>query len=211
MKIRSLIFLIVVALGLFPVVLLAAVNPSKTMERLEHAAELEIKARSEVGYTQINARIRCLKKSLIRSATLTEVGGGAVNIAGLEGTMRADTLFGHNKGAFSGADQIRKSLIATAIDEISDLSEASQVKLFLLIQEREYYALGSDVANSTNVRMIFATHRDLDSFQESVEFRKDLFFRLRIHHVHIPPLCERLDDLPLLLDYPLEEAAIHLN
>jgi DNA-binding NtrC family response regulator len=141
----------------------------------------------------------------------------AVNIAGLDGTMLADTLFGHKKGAFSGADKSRKGLIATAtdgslfLDEIGDLTAASQVKLLRLIQEREYYALGSDVARSTNVRMIFATHRDLDSLQESGEFRKDLFFRLRTHHVHIPPLRERLDDLPLLLDHFLEEAAIRLN
>ena len=70
MRIRSIIFLIVIALGLFPVIILVAVNLPKTMERLEHAAELETKARSEVGFSQINARIRCLKKSLIRSATL---------------------------------------------------------------------------------------------------------------------------------------------
>lgn len=141
----------------------------------------------------------------------------AVNIAGLDDTMLADTLFGHKKGAFSGAEQSRKGLIATAadgslfLDEIGDLSPASQIKLLRLIQEREYYPLGSDVARSTNLRMIFATHRDLDSLQESGEFRQDLFFRLRTHHVHIPPLRERLDDLPLLLDYFLEEAAGRLN
>jgi DNA-binding NtrC family response regulator len=141
----------------------------------------------------------------------------AINIAGLDGNMLADSLFGHKKGAFSGAEMSRKGLIATAtggslfLDEIGDLTAASQIKLLRLIQEREYYALGSDIAMSTNVRMIFATHRDLDSLQESGEFRKDLFFRLRTHHVHIPPLRERLDDLPLLLDYFLEEAAQRLN
>ncbi len=141
----------------------------------------------------------------------------AVNIAGLDGEMLADTLFGHKKGAFSGADQNRKGLIATAadgslfLDEIGDLTPVSQIKLLRLIQEREYYALGSDVARSTNVRMIFATHRNLDSLQESGEFRQDLFFRLRTHHVHIPPLRERPDDLPLLLDHFLKEAAVRLG
>ncbi len=141
----------------------------------------------------------------------------AVNIAGLDDTMLADTLFGHRKGAFSGAEQTRKGLIVAAndgslfLDEIGDLSPGSQVKLLRLIQEREYYALGSDIARSTNVRMIFATHRDLESLQESGEFRQDLFFRLRTHHVHVPPLRERLDDLPLLLDYFLEESAKRLN
>ena len=140
-----------------------------------------------------------------------------VNIAGLDGDMLADTLFGHTKGAFSGADQSRKGLIAAGadgsifLDEIGDLTPASQVKLLRLIQEREYYALGSDISRSTNVRMIFATHRDLDSLQESGEFRQDLFFRLRTHHIHIPPLRDRLDDLPLLIDFFLEEAAARLG
>jgi len=140
-----------------------------------------------------------------------------VNIAGLDGDMLADTLFGHTKGAFSGADQTRKGLIAAGIDgsifldEIGDLTPTSQVKLLRLIQEREYYALGADISRSTNVRMIFATHRDLDSLQESGEFRQDLFFRLRTHHIHIPPLRDRLDDLPLLIDFFLEEAALRLG
>lgn len=141
----------------------------------------------------------------------------AINIAGLDDTMFSDTLFGHRKGAFSGADLNRKGLIATAadgslfLDEIGDLGAGAQIKLLRLLQEREYFPLGSDVARSTNARMIFATHQDLDSLQESGQFRRDLFFRLRTHHVHIPPLRERLDDLPLLLEYFLEDAAKKLG
>ncbi|MCF8055113.1 MAG: sigma-54 dependent transcriptional regulator [Desulfocapsa sp.] len=140
-----------------------------------------------------------------------------VNIAGLDSTLLADTLFGHKKGAFSGADQNRKGVIAQAadgslfLDEICGLTPVSQIKLLRLIQDREYYALGSDVALKTNARVIVSSHLGLDSLQESSEFRKDLFFRLRSHHVHIPPLRERLDDLPLLLDYFLGEAAVRLN
>jgi DNA-binding NtrC family response regulator len=141
----------------------------------------------------------------------------AINIAGLDDTMLSDTLFGHRKGAFSGAELNRKGLIATAadgslfLDEIGDLGPGAQIKLLRLLQEREYYPLGSDVARSTNVRMIFATHQDLDSLQESGTFRRDLFFRLRTHHVHIPPLRDRLDDLPLLLDAFLEDASKKLG
>jgi DNA-binding NtrC family response regulator len=141
----------------------------------------------------------------------------AVNIAGLDDTMLSDTLFGHRKGAFSGAELNRKGLLATAadgsllLDEIGDLSQGAQIKLLRLLQEREYFPLGSDVARSTNVRMIFATHQDLDFLQDSGKFRRDLFFRLRTHHVHIPPLRERLDDIPLLLDYFLEDAGQKLG
>jgi DNA-binding NtrC family response regulator len=141
----------------------------------------------------------------------------AVNIAGLDDNMLADTLFGHRKGAYSGADQARKGLVAQAnggslfLDEIGDLSHGAQVKLLRLIQEREYYPLGSDIAKSTSARMIFATHQDLESLQQSGKFRQDLFFRLRTHHIHVPPLRDRLDDLPLLLDYFIEKAADRLN
>ncbi len=141
----------------------------------------------------------------------------AVNIAGLDDNMLADSLFGHRKGAYSGADQARKGLVAQAdggslfLDEIGDLSQGAQVKLLRLIQEREYYPLGSDIARSTSARMIFATHRNLESLQRSGKFRQDLFFRLRTHHIHIPPLRDRLDDLPMLLDHFLEKAAAGLG
>ncbi|MEN8188531.1 MAG: sigma-54 dependent transcriptional regulator [Thermodesulfobacteriota bacterium] len=141
----------------------------------------------------------------------------ATNIAGLDDTMLADSLFGHKKGAFSGAESSRKGLIATAadgslfLDEIGDLSPGAQIKLLRLIQEREYFPLGSDISRSTNVRMIFATHQNLESLQKSGTFRQDLFFRLRTHHIHIPPLRDRLDDIPLLLDHFLEESAEKLG
>lgn len=137
----------------------------------------------------------------------------AVNIAGFDEAMLADALFGHRRGAFSGADQAREGLVARAsggslfLDEIGDLSQSDQVKLLRLIQEREYYPLGSDIARSTSARMIFATHRNLDTLLESGQFRQDLFFRLRTHHIHIPSLRERYDDLPLLLDHFLDKAA----
>jgi len=141
----------------------------------------------------------------------------AVNIAGFDEAMLADALFGHRRGAYSGADQAREGLVARAaegslfLDEIGELSQADQVKLLRLIQEREYYPLGSDIARSTSARMIFATHRNLDTLLESGKFRQDLFFRLRTHHIHIPPLRERYDDLPLLLDYFLGKAAESLG
>lgn len=141
----------------------------------------------------------------------------AVNIAGFDEAMLADALFGHRRGAYSGADQAREGLVARAsggtlfLDEIGDLSQSDQVKLLRLIQEREYYPLGSDTARSTSARMMFATHRDLESLLRSGTFRQDLFYRLRTHHIHIPPLRERYDDLPLLLDHFLEKAAVDLG
>ncbi|MBU0480390.1 MAG: sigma-54 dependent transcriptional regulator [Proteobacteria bacterium] len=140
-----------------------------------------------------------------------------INIASLDETMLADTLFGHCKGAFTGADQARPGLIEQAgggtlfLDEIGDLPTSSQIKLLRLLQEREYHPLGSDLPKRTDCRMIFATLRSLDEIHHDQTFRRDLLFRLQTHHVHVPPLRERLDDLPILLDHFLAEAAESLN
>jgi DNA-binding NtrC family response regulator len=141
----------------------------------------------------------------------------AVNVAGLDDTVFADTLFGHVRGAFTGADQARRGMIEEAtdgtlfLDEIGDLSIASQVKLLRLLQEGEYFPLGSDRPKRLKSRVIFATHQDLAAKQSAGTFRRDLYYRLCTHHVQIPPLRERKGDIPLLLDHFLTEAARALN
>ncbi len=97
------------------------------------------------------------------------------------------------------------------LDEIGDLSRESQVKLLRLLQEGEYQPLGSDRPKRSNARIVVATNQDLQQLQQEGRFRKDLYYRLRAHQVEIPPLRERKEDLPLLLDSFLEEAAAELN
>ncbi len=143
------------------------------------------------------------------------VGGKfiAENIAGLDDTIFADTIFGHKKGAFTNADQARPGLVAEAeggtlfLDEIGDLKEASQIKLLRLLQERRYFPLGSDQSKASDTRIVVATNQDISKQVESGRIRKDLFFRLKGHHIRIPSLQERKTDLPLLLDHFLELAA----
>jgi DNA-binding NtrC family response regulator len=136
-----------------------------------------------------------------------------VNVAGVDDTLFSDTLFGHRKGAFTGADTERRGLIEEAtggtlfLDEIGDLAVESQVKLLRLLQEHTYYTLGSDTPKRSDARIIVATNRDLRAMQESGEFRKDLFYRLQAHHIKLPPLRERMDDLSLLVEHLLEKAA----
>ena len=140
-----------------------------------------------------------------------------VNVAGLDELMFSDTLFGHKKGAFTGADQSREGLIARAsggtlfLDEIGDLSAVSQVKLLRLLQGEEYYPLGSDVMKYTDARVIVATNQDLLQLLEAGKFRKDLYYRLCAYQIHIPPLHARLEDIPLLLNHFIEEAATSLK
>lgn len=137
----------------------------------------------------------------------------AVNVAGLDDNMFSDTLFGHKKGAFTGADQAREGLIARAaggtlfLDEIGDLSESSQIKLLRLMQEKEYYQAGSDIVKKSDARILLATNRDLPELIRQGKFRNDLYYRLKAHQVQVPPLRERMDDLPILVDHFLEQAA----
>jgi DNA-binding NtrC family response regulator len=141
----------------------------------------------------------------------------AVNVAGLDEQSFSDTLFGHRKGAFTGADANRQGLLKTAeggtlfLDEIGDLTPALQVRLLRLLQEGEYYPLGSDLPQKARARVVVATHRDLRSEAGGPPFRRDLFYRLQTHMVHIPPLRQRKEDLPLLVNHFLETAAARLD
>jgi DNA-binding NtrC family response regulator len=140
-----------------------------------------------------------------------------VNIAGLDDNVFSDTLFGHVKGAFTGADRARAGMIEKAaggtlfLDEIGDLRPVSQIKLLRLLQEKEFMPLGSDKVMEVSARIVVATNVDLDQKQKAGEFRKDLFFRLCTHCIEIPALKERIEDISILLNYFLEEAAREMN
>lgn len=135
------------------------------------------------------------------------------NIAGLDDHLFADTLFGHEKGAFTGAVSVQEGLVEQAangtlfLDEIGELSIPSQVILLRLLQENEYYRLGSDKPAFTNARFVMSTNKDINAMKEKGTFRKDLYFHLNTHHIHLPPLRERKGDIPLLLDYFVKEAS----
>lgn len=137
----------------------------------------------------------------------------AVNSAGLDDQMFSDALFGHRKGAFTGADQERAGLIGTAaegtlfLDEIGDLQETSQIKLLRLLQEQEYYPVGSDIPRKSRARIIAATNRDPRELVADGAFRGDLFYRLCTHQIDLPPLRERLEDLPLLVEHFMVKAS----
>ena len=140
-----------------------------------------------------------------------------VNIAGLSEHLFDDTLFGHQKGAFTGADTDRKGLIEEAnggtlfLDEIGDLSPMSQVKLLRLIQDRKYRILGGNSYRNADIKIVTATHHNLPDKVKKGEFRSDLYYRLSVHHIQLPSLRDRLEDLPLLVEDFLEEASANLK
>ena len=129
----------------------------------------------------------------------------AVNVAGLDDTMFSDTLFGHTRGAFTGAERVRDGLITTTaegtlfLDEIGDLTVASQVKLLRLLQDGTFYPLGADRPRQSRARIVCATNAEVTQQVSAGTFRKDLYYRLRTHHLHLPPLRARTGDLPLLV------------
>lgn len=137
----------------------------------------------------------------------------AVNVAGLDEQAFSDTLFGHARGAFTGADRIRLGFLEKAaggtlfLDEIGDLKPVSQIRLLRVLQERTYFPLGSDSAKHLQAGLVAATNRDMAYLQNPEVFRPDFYFRIKTHHIHLPPLRERTTDIPLLFEHFLAEAA----
>jgi len=126
-------------------------------------------------------------------------------------TLLESELFGHEKGAFTGAIQKRIGRFEEAdsgtlfLDEIGELSPSTQVKLLRILQEREFQRLGSNLNLRTDVRVITATHRNLEEAMRNGLFREDLYYRLNVISIHLPPLRERKEDIPLLIDHFLKK------
>lgn len=136
-----------------------------------------------------------------------------VNCAALPESMIESELFGHEKGSFTGAIATRKGRFEAAhggsifLDEIGELSPATQVKLLRVLQEREFERVGGNETIRTNVRVIAATNRNLEELLEQGMFREDLYYRLNVFPIHIPPLRERRSDILLLADHFIEKYA----
>jgi len=136
-----------------------------------------------------------------------------LNCAALPEQLLESELFGHEKGAFTGAVAQRKGRFEQAdggsifLDEIGDLSPSLQVKLLRVLQERQFERVGGNKTISANVRVMAATHRDLEQAMREGTFRDDLYYRLNVVTIQIPPLRERREDIPLLLDHFLRKFA----
>jgi formate hydrogenlyase transcriptional activator len=136
-----------------------------------------------------------------------------MNCAAIPSGLLESELFGHEKGAFTGALMQRKGRFELAdggslfLDEIGDISLELQPKLLRAIQEQEFERLGSSKTISVNVRLIAATHRDLPAMIREEKFREDLFYRFNVFPIEIPPLRERREDIPLLVNYFVSKVA----
>jgi transcriptional regulator with PAS, ATPase and Fis domain len=141
----------------------------------------------------------------------------AVNCGAIPDHLLESELFGHTRGAFTGAMRDKPGLIEEAeggtffLDEIGDLTFPLQAKLLRLLQEREIRRIGENRTRSINVRFISATNKDLEKEIERGNFREDLYYRIRIVVIDVPPLRERKDDLLLLLNYFIEKYSREMN
>ncbi|MBA2849585.1 sigma-54-dependent Fis family transcriptional regulator [Thermosulfuriphilus ammonigenes] len=131
--------------------------------------------------------------------------------------LLAHELFGHEKGAFTGATHSKKGLVDMAnggtlfLDEIAEMSPSMQVKLLRLIQEHEFYRVGGTEPIRVDIRFIAATNQDLKKAVERGDFRLDLYYRLNVVNMHLPPLAERKGDIPLLARFFLEKHAARMG
>ena len=135
----------------------------------------------------------------------------SINCAAIPETLLESELFGHEKGAFTGAIVQRKGKFELAdkgtilLDEISEMSQSLQAKLLRVLQEFEFYRVGGSIPVKVDVRVIATTNRDLRKLVEEGKFREDLYYRLNVIRIKLPPLRERKEDIPLLVDHFIEK------
>ncbi|MEJ2215646.1 MAG: sigma-54 dependent transcriptional regulator [Gemmatimonadota bacterium] len=136
----------------------------------------------------------------------------AANVAALPETLLESELFGHEKGAFTGAESQRRGFFELAhggtlfLDEIGEMPPPTQTKLLRVLEQREFMRVGGEEPLHVDVRVLAATNRDLRDRVERGEFRRDLYYRLNVLHIALPPLRQRREDIPLLIDVFMEDA-----
>jgi DNA-binding NtrC family response regulator len=193
------------------------------VDRLEGSSEIFGSSKSILALRQIIARVaptaatalitgetgtgkELVARAIHKSSPRSQKPFIAVNCAAFTETLLESELFGHEKGAFTGADRLRQGLFEAAhegtlfLDEAGEMSQATQAKLLRVLQEGTILRIGSTKPRDVDVRVVVATHRNLEERVKTGEFRQDLYYRLAVVPIALPPLRERRDDIPGLCD-----------
>lgn len=184
---------------------------SPAMREMEHMAAKVARTNSTVLITGESGTGKGVVARLIHQQSSRADGPFIpVNCGAIPENLVESEFFGHTRGAFTGADKVRKGLFLEAdggtifLDEIGELPLALQVKLLHVIEQREVRPVGGEQTRTVDVRIIAATNRDLGEMVAQGTFREDLYFRLSVFHIHVPPLKERRQDLPALIEFLLK-------
>jgi two-component system response regulator AtoC len=194
------------------------IGESRAIRELLHTVELVAPAPSTVQITgESGTGKELVARALHTASPRADQPFVAVNCAALPGELIESELFGYDKGAFTGAHQTRPGKFEEAgegtlfLDEVGEMPLAMQVKLLRALQEREFTRLGSHRAIPLKARLVTATNRDLQADAEAGRFREDLYYRLNVIPLHLPPLRERVEDIPVLARHFLGQVAAQLG
>jgi DNA-binding NtrC family response regulator len=193
------------------------IGSSPAIQRLQHQIDKVAKTSATVLITGESGTGKEVIARAIHSHSLrTDKPFIPINCSAIPEAIIESELFGHVKGAFTGAIRDKKGLVEEAnqgtlfLDEIGDLSPSMQVKLLRLLQEGEFKGVGSNSIRKVDIRFLAATHQNLAERIKQGEFREDLFYRLNVIHIHVPPLRERTEDIPpLALHFLAKNTILH--
>jgi DNA-binding NtrC family response regulator len=190
------------------------VGRSRRIQEVIRTAEMVAKSKSTVLITgETGTGKEMVARAIHFHSAQREMPLVKVNCAAIPENLLESELFGHTRGAFTGALTNKKGKFALAdggsifLDEIGTMAQPLQAKLLRVLQEREFEPLGSERSQKVDVRVIAATNRDIRQMVADGKFQEDLYYRLNVIPVHIPPLRERRDDIPLLVDHFLRKHA----
>jgi two-component system, NtrC family, response regulator AtoC len=191
---------------------------SPAMREMEHMAAKVARTSSTVLITGESGTGKGVVARLIHQQSPRAEGPFIpVNCGAIPENLVESEFFGHSRGAFTGADKARKGLFLEAdggtifLDEIGELPLSLQVKLLHVIEQKEVRPVGAEQTRPVEVRIIAATNRDLGEMVAQGRFREDLYFRLSVFHIHVPPLRERRQDLPGLIEFLLKRNTRRMN
>src|SRR2546425_9958381 len=187
------------------------ITASERMRKiLQQAAQVALTESTVCIYGESGTGKELIAKAIHLASRRAQGPFVAINCGAIPEGLLENELFGHVKGAYTGADRIKRGLLQQAeggtlfLDEVGELPTALQVKFLRVLQDRKLYAVGAEHSTTVDIRLVAATNQDLSPAVAAGKFREDLYYRLHVIPLFLPPLRERREDIPLLTDHFLQ-------